>query len=536
MANRKNNQLRAAGAAPRPRRKLVLMAAALSCALIATGTLAQWRLLRVSPAVNPATTTATTPAAPDSSMAAANPAKEYIYAGGRLLATEESATASAPCTPASAVKVMISEFRFRGTRGASDEFIELYNSTNSPITVCASDGTTGWSIAARSSDGSSVSPQFIIPNGTTIPARGHYLAINSNGYSLGTNANDANFSTPPPPGFSIDPQQEIRNVDPKNWWWITDKLNMLSEVGNTLLDNTSASVNSNVVSAGAVLAAATSLTRLTANGDRQYTVDISDSTGVALFTTTNPVNFTQDYRLDAVGFSSMGGSNAGTFREGAGLAPIGSGDGEYSFVRKQTSGYPQDTNDNAADFMFISTSGGAFGGVQSVLGAPGPENLSSPVNRNVSTIFDPGVASSSAPNREFCSSCTGANARHGTMTFRRTFTNNTDQALTHLRFRIIDITTLYSPGYTPGGRQADLRALSSTEVMVTRSDGSRVSVKGTVVETPPGQPLGGGLNTSLVVPLTNSRLAAGESIHAQFALGIEQHGSYRFILIVEALP
>jgi hypothetical protein len=412
--------------------------------------------------------------------------------------------------------VIISEFRFRGPNGASDEFVELYNDADSPVTVCASDNTAGWTLAARSSSfGSAVSPKFTIPNGTTIPARGHYLAVNSNGYSLGTNASDGNFTAPTP---QIEPKNPLGDTNAPNPGWEVRALNLVVETGSTMIGGTPGAVNSNILSAQAVFDAATSLTRLTANGDQPYTTDTTDSSGIALFMTANP-------------------ANADLYREGAGLAPIDNTDGEYSFVRKQASGFPQDTNDNVADFVFISTSGGMYGGIQSVLGAPSPENLSSPMHRNVgTTTLDPGVASTLPPNRIRCGPCTSQNAAYGTMTFRRTFTNKTGRTLTRLRFRVIDITTLNSPGYTPNGPQADLRMLSSGDVMVTRSDGSTVPVKGTVVETPPDQPSGGGLNTSMIVPLTDSGLTAGASIHAQFVVGIQKEGTFRFIVIVEALP
>jgi len=75
--------------------------------------------------------------------------------------------------------VFISEFRVRGSNGANDEFIELYNNSDYPVAVQSSDGSAGWSVVA--SDGIT---RFILTNGLTIPARGHYLGVNSLGYSL----------------------------------------------------------------------------------------------------------------------------------------------------------------------------------------------------------------------------------------------------------------------------------------------------------------------------------------------------------------
>ncbi len=75
---------------------------------------------------------------------------------------------------------MISEFRLRGPNGANDEFVEIYNHGNFAISVGTTDGSTGYALAA--SDGVA---RFVIPNGTIIPAHGHFLGVNNIAYSLG---------------------------------------------------------------------------------------------------------------------------------------------------------------------------------------------------------------------------------------------------------------------------------------------------------------------------------------------------------------
>ena len=75
--------------------------------------------------------------------------------------------------------LLISEFRASGLAGPQDEFIEIYNPGSTAHTVSAFDGSAGYAVAA--SDGVI---RFVIPNGTEIPARGHYLGVNSNQYSL----------------------------------------------------------------------------------------------------------------------------------------------------------------------------------------------------------------------------------------------------------------------------------------------------------------------------------------------------------------
>ncbi|MFL6211960.1 MAG: Calx-beta domain-containing protein [Pyrinomonadaceae bacterium] len=267
----------------------------------------------------------------------------------------------------------------------------------------------------------------------------------------------------------------------------------------------------------------------------QYSTDINEDSGIALFRTAAPANFDLAHRLDAVGFDNASTPVPTLFREGTGLAPIGAGNGEYSFVRKLTTGLPQDTNDNAQDFVFASTDGGTYGGVQSQLGAPGPENLSSPLQRNAqikAALVDPQAVSTSAPNR-VRDTTPVTNGSQGTLIIRRKFTNKTGQPVTRLRFRIVDVTTLNTPN--PGGAQADLRALTSADVMVTTTGGASVLVKGTTIEGPPAQTLGGGLNTSLVVALPGGALAPNASVNVQFVLGVQASGRFRFLVNVEAL-
>ena len=100
--------------------------------------------------------------------------------------------------------------------------------------------------------------------------------------------------------------------------------------------------------------------------------------------------------------------------------------------------------------------------------------------------------------------------------------------MTRLRFRIVDITTLNSPG----GPQADLRALNSVGVNVLTTSGTQVQVNGTTLEQTM-QTLGGGLNSALTVALP-APLGAGASVNVQFVLGVQQGGSFRFLVNVEA--
>jgi len=379
-------------------------------------------------------------------------------------------TLAPPPTP-----LIISELRLRGPAGALDEFVEIYNNSNSDITVNAFDGSAGFSLAA--SDGAA---RFTIPNGTVIPARGHYLGVNSAGYSLAS-----------------------------------------YPAGNGT----------------------------TATGDATFTTDIPDNAGVALFSTSNSANFTPANRLDAAGSSSE--ANA-LYREGTGYPPLlTTFNTNYSFYRDMASGSPLDTGDNNNDFLFVDTNGvcalSVPGGCISLdgtrrgrhLGAPGPENVSSPIVRTAlvpPTLIAPCVAAGSSPNRvrDLTNDPSEPNDEFGTLDIRRKFTNHTGANVTRLRFRIVDITTFPVPAGT-----ADLRALSSADVVVSNPcTGSAQTVRGTTLEEPPGQGNGGGYNSTLsagVITLATP-LAPGAGVDVRFRLGVQQTGNFRFFIVVEVLP
>jgi hypothetical protein len=354
--------------------------------------------------------------------------------------------------------VLISEFRHRGANGALDEYVELYNNTNSDITVSTTDSSGGWTLVARSADGTSATAVAAIPNGTVLFARSHLLATGAN-YSLAAYA----------------------------------------------------------------------------ASDLALTQDLEDNSGFALFKTQNPSNFTEANRLDAVGFNNATGAVPDLTREGGGLPPVGTADGEYAHVRKLTSGLPQDTNDNAADFVFVSTTAGAFGGaVASVLGAPGPEGSLSPVRFDgfiTSSLIDTGVPAASPPNR-----VRNGSGDSGTIVIRRQYTNTTAFAINRLRFRAVNITTFNSENVCGGCQQAVLALLSSSDALVATSTRGTIVVRGLTLEEPPPQPFGGGLNSSVTVALPVGGLPPGESIDVQFVLGVAKAGFFRFFVNVEALP
>jgi len=399
--------------------------------------------------------------------------------------SNNSATAFTVVTGPFAGDLLISEFRLRGPGGANDEFIELYNNTETPLAVSTTDGSSGWALAA--SDGVI---RFVIPNGTLIPGHGHFLGVNSNAYSL------SNYPA-----------------------------------GNDGAEST------------------------TATGDATYTTDIADNAGIALFRTSETANFSTATRLDAAG--STAETNT-LYKQGTGYPALTPFSINYAFVRDTcgkggsittfglcpTSGLPKNTNNNAADFYFVDTNGTSAGAGQR-LGAPGPENLSSPIQHNAEMPvlnLDATVSAAALPNRaRNLTSDPANNSTFGTLDIRRRIVNGTGLPVTRLRFRIIDVTTFPAPSGI-----ADLRPRTSTDLVVNGINDAgtclgatpcTVTVLGTTLEQPPTQNNGGGFNSSLssdTVTLSTP-LAPGDSINVHFLLGVQQTGSFKFFINVELL-
>ena len=202
--------------------------------------------------------------------------------------------------------------------------------------------------------------------------------------------------------------------------------------------------------------------------------------------------------------------------------------------------------------MLADTAGTNFGPGQQHLGAPGPENLASPIKRDPAVnLFplDTSVGTPAQPNRSRnATSDPPNNSTFGTMTVRRRVFNNTGQPLTRLRFRVVELTTFPSPG----GGQADLRLRTSvTEVSIgpvndattctasgAGSPPCTVTVQGLTLEQPPIQTKGGGYNSTVSAGTITlgSPLNPGASLNVNFLLGVEAPGTFRFLVVVEALP
>lgn len=366
-----------------------------------------------------------------------------------------------------ASSLIISEFRLRGSGGATDEFIEIYNNTDVPFDASTLDGQ-GYTLSAViperfQTDFFPREPIFKIPNGTIIPPRGHYLAAGA-GYT---------------PDSLVAP-------------------------------------------------------------DQTYTTDIPDNASLVLGGSPARVRGASFVfrapSYDRIGFTRNGNPQLEPC-QGQSLAPIEGIDIEQSFVRRTTNGRPQDTNDDSADFVLISTTGGMFGSVQSTLGAPGAENLQSPV-ANVPPVvrvepLDRRVSIDNSPNT-VRDATPVMNGSRGTILMRRTLINESNEPVSRLRFRIVSLPTLGGNADASGAPLADLRALSASGARVTLSDGTIVNVIGTTLEAP-AQPLGGGLNSTLAVSTitTDAPLKAGATVSVELRFGVERAGRYRVGLVLE---
>jgi subtilisin-like proprotein convertase family protein len=410
-------------------------------------------------------------------------------------------------------QILVNEFRARGVGtsppssiGGADEFFELYNNTDSSVTIIdaipGADPTlpagAGWyvGIAQGASQVAFIPlPQTLSTGGPlAIPPRGFLLFTTQpqtpspagNTYSLGTYPSGTGVTASGAPNFTISPASPVNGFLP-------------------------------------------------------------DAVGIAVFSTNSTA---PPYRLDSVGFSSITHPD---FKEGTGLVPPGgiTTPSQHSWARKLNSGLPQDTGVNADDFVLVETTGAILDGVQATLGAPSPERgptptvyttSGAPIQRNANIkaqLIDPqcagfGTPSSACARVRTANGANSTNAAFGTLLIRRRFTNNTGVPVYALRFRVTDITTL---GNTTNA-QADLRLLSSTARSVTNTASANVDLVALSLQQPPTQTAGGGLHSSVGVTTVNTTvpLAAGATADLEFTLGVMRDGPFRFLVNVEALP
>ena len=215
---------------------------------------------------------------------------------------------------------LISEFRTSGPAGDGDDFVEVYNNTDSPLTIAASDASGGYGLFKKGAN-CSATPILIgtIPNGTVIPARGHYLFVGS-AYSL------ANYGGT---GAAAGDQTMSADIEPDT---------------NIGIFNTASVANISTI---------TRLDAVGLSGQLGANCLLLSEGGNSDATRASVLEYS--FHRDQCGKKG----NPAIF----GVCPSG--------------GLPVDTNDNVNDFVYADTSGTATPQGQR-LGAPGPENLGNP--------------------------------------------------------------------------------------------------------------------------------------------------------------
>jgi hypothetical protein len=218
------------------------------------------------------------------------------------------------------------------------------------------------------------------------------------------------------------------------------------------------------------------------------------------------------------------GPSGSDYHAGTPLPRASLGTSDAAFVRRYSGGVPVDTDNNASDFSLVATDAATNAhGSGAVLGTPGPLALSSPTQQNAvarSYLLDSGTSASAAPNRVY-------DPATGLLTVRRAIINTSrTQTINALRLRLTSITTY---GNTTSS-QAILTVRSSHDETV---DGK--PIEGLALDKPPVQDLsGGGLNSSLTVPLPRGGLAPGEAVNVDLLFHVERGGSFSFGYNAEA--
>lgn len=380
--------------------------------------------------------------------------------------------------------LLITELRTSGPAGAGDDFVEIYNNSNSPHTVNGSSG--GYGLFKMGAD-CNATPVLIgtIPNGTVIPARGHYLFVGS-AYSLSAYA--AGDQT-----LSSDIEND-RNI---------------------------------AIFSTASLIGIASANRLDAVGFGSNTAGTCDL-------------FREGATLTPLSGSSLEYSYV---RDECGK----NGDPNAFSPCPILALTPKDSNVNGNDFFFVETTATATPAGQR-LGAPGPQNLGSQRSTTDIGLLLPDATKGAAvaPNR-VRDLTPVSNGSLGTLSIRRRVVNNTGASVTKLRFRVVDISTLPVSGSIADLRVLSSVAVTGVTINDSTTCASTgtpstapctVTIQGTTLEQPPGQTIGGGFSSSVAAGTISlsTPLAAGASVNVQFLLGVQQNGSFKFLFIMETLP
>ena len=266
---------------------------------------------------------------------------------------------------------------------------------------------------------------------------------------------------------------------------------------------------------------------------------------------------------DAVGTAAAGSG----FHFGTPLPALpGTPTDQYAWVRVELGGQPGNTRSNAADFRLVSTTGRPISGPQCrrrclapalpgcrqrlygrtrtlcpALGSPSPRGTRSPDQDNKflqSALLDPAKAETAAPNAVYVQA---TRTKPGLLTIRRTITNSSAVTIRTAEARITSLSELNGapePGVATQPpdparlRDIDPKAHTST---ITITGGKVIKVEDLTLDRPDTSRPGGGLDTTLKIPLLGG-LAPGASVSIAFSFAVDRPGAYWFGYDVDALP
>ncbi|MGC4891798.1 putative Ig domain-containing protein [Micromonospora sp. DT227] len=207
----------------------------------------------------------------------------------------------------------------------------------------------------------------------------------------------------------------------------------------------------------------------------------------------------------------------------------------HAWGRIQENGQLIDTGNTRNDFRLVATVLGPINGVPSALGSPSPRNTLGVYQQNdvaQSTRLDPNVSTGAAPNREMI----GNN-----LVLRFTVTNRSSTtSLTQARIQITALSQVNGApkpnGPTPSP-QGNLHVINppTTTSPVTLSNGTVVTVNNLRMDAPAIDPPGGGLFTTLTIPLDLGGLGPGVSIRLALWMHIDTPGPFWVGWDVDAL-
>jgi hypothetical protein len=278
--------------------------------------------------------------------------------------------------------ILISELRTSGPGGAGDDFVEIYNNTDTPHTV----PTGGYGLFKRGATCDAL-PELIgtIPAETMIPQRGHYLFVGS-AYSL------ANYGGT---GAAVGNQTLAADIESDFNVGLFSTVDPLAISTANRLDAVGFGISTGGVCD--VLLEGTTLQPASGSTSEHSFVREFTLVGNNIPTPTDANDNAADFTVVSTTPATPVGSNA---------AP-----------RLGAPGPENLSNPNLKKFSQV--------GAQ---------------------LIDPMVAQSQPPNRVRDTTPDAPNnSTFGTIAIRRTFTNNTGGSITRLRFRIYDITTFPSP-------------------------------------------------------------------------------------------